>query len=343
MPTIIDGSASATFATPLPLGEGWTGSAVGALSGPNGSAFALRNRIINGDMRIDQRNGGAAVVLGSSQIYITDRFLSANTTGTGVITGSQSTIGGLKSFRLVATTAVTNLTEGNNIQGLQTVFEAQNVFDLNGKTITISFLVDTNWIGNLAIGIVNTSVTRSYVVDRPVVAGTNSISVSIPLESNTVNTNDNGGGLYLQIGQNNEGTLRTATTNAWVTGNFQCSTASTQWAKTTGNFINVTGVQLEEGSVATPFERRPIGLELALCQRYFEIGSQRHRVDPFPANSLGANAFFAVSKRSTPTITTVSYGTLTLVTADGLNSIFFNYVAGASGNVGCTWTASAEL
>jgi hypothetical protein len=103
--------------------------------------------------------------------------------------------------------------------------------------------------------------------------------------------------------------------------------------------------QLEPGSVATPFEQRPIGLELALCQRYYEAGSARHRHDPFPGGgAIGLTGYFNNTKRDTPTVTSVAtLGVRTSTTALGLNGVFITFSSGVSGNVECTWTADAEL
>jgi len=235
--------------------------------------LGAKNRIINGNMAIDQRNAGAAVVVGGSITYVVDRFLLANTTGTGTTTGQQSTLGNAKSFKLTATAAVTALTTSLTVYGIAHRIEAQNIFDLNSKGITISFNVETNWSGNLSIAIANYNFSRSYISDIAVVSGTNNVNLSLTLEATSVLTNDNTQGLQIAIGANNEATYRTATTDTWIAGFFNCSTSSTQWAKTTGNFINVTNVQLEEGSTATAFEHRSYGQELALCQRYYyQIG-----------------------------------------------------------------------
>jgi len=105
----------------------------------------------------------------------------------------------------------------------------------------------------------------------------------------------------------------------------------------------VSLVQLEKGSVATPFEFRSIGQELALCQRYYQKGSQRHRVDPFPAGAFGATVYFPVTMRAAPTIVaTAGLGTLTSTSANAEGS-YFEFSSGVSGNVTNTFTASAEL
>ena len=239
----------------------------GTLMG-SANSLGMRNRIINGDMRIDQRNAGAAVTVGLNP-YLTDRFFSSNETGIGTITAQQLTLGNSRSLRLTATAAITDLT--NQFKGIVQAIESQNCFDLNNKTVTVSFIVETNWTGNLAVAFRNSAATRAYVVNAAVVSGINNVSVTLPFEAATVATNNNLRGLEFFIGANSTNIdRRTATTGAWVAGVFICSTASTNWTTTAGNFINVTNVQLEEGSVATPFERRPIGLELALSQRYYE-------------------------------------------------------------------------
>jgi hypothetical protein len=61
------------------------------------------------------------------------------------------------------------------------------------------------------------------------------------------------------------------TGNAWTNGNFDSATGTVDWISTSGATFYITGVQLEPGTVATPFERRSYGQELALCQRYYYV------------------------------------------------------------------------
>jgi hypothetical protein len=81
--------------------------------------------------------------------------------------------------------------------------------------------------------------------------------------------NTNGTGLYVVIAALNQATYQTATFDTWLAGNFISASGATNWAATAGNFIELTELQVETGSVATPFEQRPYGMELALCQRYY--------------------------------------------------------------------------
>ena len=337
----VDTNDAVTFATGV--------ISVSSLNG--GQLAGFRNRIINGDMQIDQRYAGASnVVTGTS--YQLDRFDASNGAG-GTMTFVQSTLGNAKSFLWTATAAVTDLDDNGLFMSHK--IEGQNVFDLNGKEITISFKVQTNWAGNLPIAVRNSNSSRSYVVDVAVVSGTNDVSVTLTLEAASVITNDTALGLRLFFGSNNEGTLRTGTTGSWIAGSYRVSTSSTQWASTEANYINITGVQLEEGSVATPFEHRSYGTELALCQRYYEIGghanSQQFSGDVTNSNNYFATIYFNTTKRAAPTIANAnanasSFGTgASTAGAQSLNS-FRNHrtsTASAVGSFGDTWTATAEL
>jgi len=289
-----------------------SGGAATTINGftPTVSNMAGRNRLINGGMGIDQRNAGAAVTA-TGQTYFLDRFQTANSTATGTITIQQSSLGNSRSFKNTATAAVTDLTANKLVYGVLQRVESQNCFDLNSRTITVSFKVETNWSGNLPVSIQNSALTRSYVVDVAVVSGVNSVSATILLEAATVATNGVDRGLSVVIGTNNEADLRTASTGVWNADAYLLvSTSSTQWAKTTGNFINVTEVQLEEGSVATPFEHRMYGQELALCQRYFRkmlaTVIYARFASGFCENTTRASTYipFPTVMRSAPTFTT---------------------------------------
>ena len=300
MTTTIDGTNVSTFAA---------GVTCTALNG--GQLGGNRNRINNGDMRISQRHGTSAVTV-TTQTYFVDQYLSSNTTGTGTITAQQSTLDGAKSFKILATAAITDLSADKTAHAIQQRTEAYNTYDLNSKTVTLSFKVQTNWSGNLPIAFHNTSFGRSYIVDVSVSSGTNTISTSVPLEAATIAANDNNRGVIVTIGANQEGNARTGTTGSWVATTSLCSTSSTQWMKTINNYINVTEIQLEEGSVATPFEHRSYGEELALCQRYLPAFNAESTTDTFAIGTFTSNAIafinypFLVEPRVTPTGITIS-------------------------------------
>jgi hypothetical protein len=131
----------------------------------------------------------------------------------------------------------------------------------------------------------------------------------------------------------------------------------TNWASTINNNLSITDVQVEEGPVATPFERRSYGQELALCQRYYEVGDQPFL---FMSGLSGVTAAygdvrFATTKRAAPSITCSGWQyfsggantgftptSITVLTGvfryQGLSLSSWTGWAGAG-----TWTASAEL
>jgi len=82
-------------------------------------------------------------------------------------------------------------------------------------------------------------------------------------------TLDNTTGLVLAFSQGQGTTYATATVGSWVAGNFHGSTTETDLISNSGATWQITGVQLEVGDTATPFEHRSYGQELALCQRYY--------------------------------------------------------------------------
>jgi hypothetical protein len=137
-------------------------------------------------------------------------------------------------------------------------------------------------------------------------------------------------------------------------------TGQTNFLATNGATFYITGVQLEAGSTATPFENRPYGMELALCQRYFEIlgdsgASQSLFFDAY-VNAGGINLAipysFAAQKRALPTITQVGSFTTSNCGAPtssaGKGNATLWYASSAAGrvywyNTGGYYTASAEL
>lgn len=105
----------------------------------------------------------------------------------------------------------------------------------------------------------------------------------------------------------------------------------------------VSLVQLEKGSVATPFEHRPYGMELALCQRYYETGGVKSGLT---GGTTNVTIVFKTVKRSTPTM---AYGTspqgagTSLPTGADWTSTSEVAVYASATTINCSWTASAEL
>jgi hypothetical protein len=283
------------LASPGPIGattpssfNGTTGTFSGAVSGTtgtfsgnvqmasqNGGQLAgLRNKIINGNMTVCQRATSTAGVTGGTQSFLVDRFRTGGQATAAVVTTSQSSDvpSGLYGFsaRIAVTTADTAVASTDVFAVVQPI-EGYNISDLFGKTFTLSFWVRSSKTGTHCAAFSNTG-DRSYVVEYTIsVANTweyKTITVSGGLT--TAGTWDlaNGTGLSVRFTLVAGATFQT-TAGAWNTGNFFGTSSQVNCLDTIGNIFAIAQVQLEVGPVATPFEQRPIGMELALCQRYY--------------------------------------------------------------------------
>jgi hypothetical protein len=317
------------------------GGTVAAAFNSNGLFF--RNRIINGDMRIDQRNAGAAVTTGGS--YPVDRFAIVNVTD-GAFSAQQDSsapTGFVNSIKVTTTTADATLTAAQNLNFAQLI-EGTNVADLawgsaNARTVTLSFWVRSSLTGTFGGSLRNNGGARSYPFTYSIsVADTWEYkSVTIPGDTSGTWLTTTGIGLNVTFGLG-AGPDRSGTAGAWAGANYVSATGAVSVIGTLNATWYVTGVQLETGSVATPFERRPFGTELMLCQRYYEK-SYDQGTAPGTTGNLG-NGFvgncsalaastagnvdgitilpFKVTKRAAPTMVAYAFdGTVNAVTPLG--------------------------
>jgi hypothetical protein len=228
----------------------------GTVSGGAGMGM-FRNRIINGDMRVFQR-GTTFSLSGTSATYTLDRWLQYTASGTTRTVSNVLDVplrSGFISSANVVATAATTTTEF----WLKQLIEMYNVVDLIGNPVTLSFWYKSNRVGNHGVrfGLQNlpganpTDTYQTFTVNNAntweykVLTFTGLVQATAP----TSTTAWNDWGISLNIGP--------------VVYNM----GSTSIAN--GDYFTLTGVQLEKGTVATPFEQRPYGVELQLCQRYY--------------------------------------------------------------------------
>jgi hypothetical protein len=315
------------------------GSATANLSSVNGGPIAgSRNRIINGDMRIDQRNAGASVSV-TDGTYTVDRFKYVGSSSRITAQRSTSSLPVGFDYALLLTSVGAN-TPSSEANGIWQVIEANNVSDLaygtaNAKTTTLSFWVRSSAAATYGGAIQNASLNRSYPFSYTINSTNTWEYKTIAITgdtSGTWNTTGTSGGLTVVFSSGASSGFK-GTANTWAGADYRDATGTSNLQATNAATLSITGVQLEPGTVATPFERRSYGQELALAQRYYQASG-------FMVNNAGSvytNYFFKQPMRAVPTVTTSS-SSPSSTTVDGF---YLGPVGSAIGGVAIT--ASAEL
>lgn len=283
------------------------------ISAANGINF--RNRIINGDMVIDQRNNGASVNSSGGGTFSVDRFTSFGSGG-GVYTTQRSTdVPTGQGFvnSIVSTVTTTDSPTGIDYYLLTQAIEGFNIADLgwgtaSARPVTISFWVKASLTGTYTVALRNSALNRSYRATYTINSANTWEQKTITVAGDTTGTwlTDNGTGIRLGFTLG-AGSDYIDTGNVWSASEDFAATGQTQWIATSGATFYLTGVQLEAGTVATPFERLPFTTELALCQRYF------WRPLPFPGIGAGQSAAQVARMRAPTPVTMRTSPTLTLV------------------------------
>ena len=336
-----------------------------------------KNRIINGAMEIDQRNAGSAATVTND--YVLDRFKIFEQTDGAISTQQVTTVpaGFKNSMKITVTTADSSLA-ANQLTSIFQPIEGLNCTDLSwgtsdAKTVTLSFWVRSSLTGTFGGCLVNGAVDRSYVFQYTVNSADTWEQKSITVAGDTSGTwlTTNGVGVYV-LWSLGDGTDYQGTANAWQAGSKRSASGNVNLLGTNGATFYITGVQLEVGSVATEFERRPYGMELALCQRYYE---KSYNIGTVPGSAVvhgmvymsdsdpvtgdkSIHATFRVQKRASPSIIYYdSAGNTNKVDSSGNNragainwesetGVSIRNNAGgsySSADLGYHWVASAEL
>ena len=254
------------------------------------AAVGFRNRVYNGAFRIDQRNAGASQTFtaGAALAYCVDRFYGyctgANVTGQQVSVSSPNEV----AYRFTGAASVTGI-------GFGTRLEATNTRDLAGSTATLSV--------ELANSLLTTVTWTMFYANSADAFGTLTSPTRTQIATGTFTVTSTLTRYSTQI----------SIPSAATTG---LEIVFTVGAQTSGTWT-IDNVQLEAGASATGFERRPIGTELALCQRYYsksyslgtkpasvtQTGAFMHPYTSLTGNILRQTIPFKVSMRAAPTVT----------------------------------------
>ena len=290
----------------------------------NGGAYStqptFRNRIINGNMTIDQRNAGASVTPADGS-YTIDRWATIATAASKFSiqqnAGAVTPPAGFSNYLGITSLSAYSVGTGD-ILGIQQRIEGFNAANLNwgtadAKTVTLSFQVYSSLTGTFGGSLINSAVNRSYPFSYTVSSANTWTSISITIAGDTTGTwlTTSGNGIQVNFGIGG-GSTYSGTAGAWVAQQKYTVTGATSVVGTSGATFYITGVQLETGTTATDFENLQYGQQLALCQRYYykwnTVTSNNFLTYAMAANTttLYGILYFPTTMRSNPS--SVDYG-----------------------------------
>lgn len=294
--------------------------------GANNVGLSFKNRFINGNMVLDQRNSGASVIPDSLGIYTLDRWRAwEDTDGAATVQQSSAAPDGFtNSFLWTTTTADASLTAAQ-YACIGQLIEGYNVADLawgtaNAQPVTLSFWVRSSLTGTFGGSFQNSAQNRSYPFTYTISAANTweYKTITVPGETSGTWLTTNGVGIRVYWGLG-VGSTYSGTANAWASSTLLSTTGATSVIGTLNATWQVTGVQLEKGTVATSYDYLPYSTQLALCQRYFwrSYGTTSatqpigRGYDVASAAGINCTIWFPVLMRATPTLTKI--GTFSVV------------------------------
>jgi len=272
------------FNSDTALFEGYNGTAWSSVGGQFGGR---RNLIINGAMQVAQRGTSGT----SSGYDSVDRFKVDYASGTvtqsqeSLSSGAPFELGFHKFFRATNTSVATDTAA--HFRTIRTILEDQDItnsgwnYKSSNSYITLSFWVRSSVSQEFYAHLNQGTDQYNYAFSIGTLSANTwtKVTKTISGNSNLSFNNDNSGGIEINIvpfwGTNF--TTSGSTTDSWYSwnGSSRVPDMASTWATTSGATFDITGVQLEVGDTATPFEHRSYGEELALCQRYYQ------QFDPF--------------------------------------------------------------
>ncbi len=285
----------------------------------NSQIGGRRNIVINGAMQVAQRGTSSTGLGANGDTYLLDRFrLSAAGSTAGRFTLTQTADGPsgfANCLKVACTTADTSIGASENLVFV-TAIEGQDLQQFkkgasDAEKFTVSFYVKGHDSATYTFELYDGDNSRQVSQTFSVTTDWARVILTFPADTSGAFGDDNGASLYLQIhlhaGSNyTSGTLNTSWAGA-TTANRVSSSANSVFESTSATF-SITGLQLEVGSQATPFEHRSFGEELVLCQRYFEtFGGTAYQPVGMAIGTSGTrdrvNVPFKVQKRAAPTLT----------------------------------------
>jgi hypothetical protein len=289
-----------------------TGTQITTADIADGAFQANKNLIINGAQAVSQRNGTSSTTP-SNFAYLTDRFQFRATQGSK-FNAEQSTTAatGFKNSLKMTVASAYTVTSSDQF-GVRQFVEGQNISHLewgtaNAKSVTLSFSVRSSVTGTHSGALGNSGDARAYPFSFTVSSADTWEQKTITIPGDTSGTWLDTNGIGIKVNFNlGAGSNHLATAGAWTTGEKVGATGAVSVVGTASATFYITGIQLELGDTATPFEHRSYGDELLRCKRYY----QSYGVDDlgYPKVFLWKNGYyesshfpFEVQLRANPTV-----------------------------------------
>ena len=285
----------------------------------NGQVGGRRNMIINGGMNVFQRSTSATGLGASSGYFSADRFriFSVGTAGRVTMSQSSDTPEGFgNSLKIDVTTADTSiasselfiLSYGMEGQDAQMIKKGTS----EAESLTMSFYAKANASANYVVEMFDQDNTRNNTQAFTVTSSWQRFSFTFVPDTTGALDDDNALSFYpiqIWLHGGSDYTSGTFASNTWgsVTNANRYAGSRTSIFDSTDREFFITGVQVEVGSQATPFEHRSFGEELALCQRYYyrrvTDTSSQYLCDAFTTSSTQIVGLvqFPVEMRAAPT------------------------------------------
>jgi hypothetical protein len=295
--------------------------------GSSGTTLGFKNRLINGNMVINQRGYSGTPTSGT---YTLDRYFYNSDSTRITISQSSTAPAGFSNSILVTSNAASSISTGQ-FTNLCQIIEGYNMTDLawgtaSAQTVTLSFWVYCSLTGTFGGAVRNAGSGGYYGYPFTyTISAANTwtyVSVTIPGPTNTTYAWNGGNsqGMYVwwDFGT---GTTYTNTAGTWVNQNVVGANGTTKLVNTNGATWYMTGAQLEVGPVATTYDFLPYTTELQLCQRYYWKIVNPHLAgvasNASNVNRMGAS--YPVTMRAAPSI---SYsGTIFIYDGSGSSSV----------------------
>lgn len=310
--------------------------------------ISFKNRIINSNMAIDQRNAGASVTASTTSAYTLDRWCIQSSQNSKFTVqqnaGSVTPPAGFRNYLGVTSSSAYSVGTSDYFQLFQ-IIEGFNCADLawgtaNAKTVTLSFQVRsslTGTFGGALFGGSTFSYPFTYSISSANTWTTINVTIVGPTSGTWNSTNGSGITVFFDLGS---GSTYQGTAGAWAAGVKFSVTGATSVVGTNGATWYLTGVQLEVGTQATTFTTAggSYGAELALCQRYYSVVISSRSYTSSNSGYAESCAFaYPVQMRATPTIS------VTNTTTTGINTGSFGY-SNISVNMGLvSWLSNVSV